>query len=147
LVLALITAITVFVIAFINTKKFKNLSQKIDKINIFFDALGLAVFSVSGVEIACKAGFSKNFILAIILGVITGVGGGVLRDIFVNEKPYILTKHIYAVASAFGCSIYYYININLKVKFVATVVATVVIVVIRMLAAHYRWKLPKVDVE
>ena len=55
LAIALFTALGVFVIASINAKKFQNLSQKIDKINIFFDALGLAVFSVSGVEIACKA--------------------------------------------------------------------------------------------
>ncbi len=147
LILALVTALAVFIIAFINAKKFENLSQKIDKINIFFDALGLAVFSVSGVEIACKAGFSKNFILAIILGVITGVGGGVLRDIFVNEKPYILTKHIYAVASLIGCLVYFVVKIYLGYKVIGTVVSALIIVTIRMLAAHYRWKLPKVEVE
>ena len=147
LILALVTALAVFVIASINAKKFSNLSQKIDKINIFFDALGLAVFSVSGVEIACKAGFSKNFILAIILGVITGVGGGVLRDIFVNEKPYILTKHIYAVASLIGCLVYFVVKIYLGYKVIGTVVSALIIVTIRMLAAHYRWKLPKVEVE
>ena len=145
--LALATAVTVFVIAFINTKRFKDISQKIDKINIFFDALGLAVFSVTGVEIACEAGFSKNILLAVTVGLITGVGGGVMRDIFVTEKPYILTKHIYAVASLTGCIIYYLVNIYLNVKLVAAIVAAVVIVVIRMFAAHYRWKLPKIDIE
>ncbi len=147
LALALFTALVVFVIASINAKKFQNLSQKIDKINIFFDALGLAVFSVSGVEIACKAGFSANFILTIILGVITGVGGGVIRDIFVNEKPYILTKHIYAVASLIGCSVYYLVNIYFGFKVIGTVISALIIVIIRMLAAHYRWKLPKISID
>ncbi len=147
LALALITAIAVFIIAFVNSKKFKDLSERIDKINIFFDALGLAVFSVSGVEIACKAGYSQNVVLALTLGVITGVGGGVLRDIFVNEKPYVLTKHIYAVASLVGCVVYYLVNIYLGYRVIGTAVSALIIVVIRMLAAYYRWKLPKIKFE
>lgn len=146
-VLAIITALVVFVIAFINSKKFNDLSLKIDKINIFFDALGLAVFSVTGVELAVKSGFSENVLLALLMGLITGVGGGVLRDVLVNEKPYILTKHIYAVASLTGCVIYYFVNIYIGYSLIAACVSSVVVVVIRMLAAHYRWKLPKINIE
>ena len=146
-VLAIITSLAVFVIAFINSKKFKDLSQKIDKINIFFDALGLAVFSVTGVELAAESGFSKNILLAVLMGLITGVGGGVLRDVFVNEKPYILTKHIYAVASLTGCAVYYLITVYLRYNVIGAVVSSAVIVAIRMLAAHYRWKLPKINIE
>ena len=145
--LAILTALIVFIVAFINSKKFKDISQKIDKINIFFDALGLAVFSVTGVELTVKAGFADNVLLSIILGLVTGVGGGVVRDVFVNEKPYILTKHIYAVASLTGCVVYYVLDVTLGYKISGTVLAAVTIVIIRMFAAHYRWKLPKVNIE
>ena len=107
----------------------------------------MAVFSVTGVELAAKAGFAKNILLSLVLGLITGVGGGVMRDVFVNEKPYVLTKHIYAVASLTGCAVYYVLDIVLGFKLLGTVLATVIIVLIRMLAAHYRWKLPKVNIE
>lgn len=145
--LAIFTALIVFIVAFINRKRFNDISQRIDKINIFFDALGLAVFSVTGVELAVKAHFSENVLLSLVLGLITGVGGGIIRDVFVNEKPYILTKHIYAVASLTGCVVYYVLDVILGYKLLGTVLSSIIIVVIRMLAAHYRWKLPKVNIE
>jgi len=82
LVLVLVTSLVVFIVAFINSKKIKDLRLKIERINIFFDALGLAAFSVTGVEVTCAAGYSDNAVLAVVLGVITGVGGGVLRDVW-----------------------------------------------------------------
>ena len=82
--------------------KFEKLSEKIDAINIVFDALGLAAFSIAGVVAACLALPESDPILPIVMGVFTGVGGGVLRDVLVNEKRYILTKHIYAVVSVLG---------------------------------------------
>ncbi len=144
LLLALLSGLIVFIIAAVNAKKFTNFKQKIDSVNVFFDALGLAVFSVAGVETACTAGFDDKPLLAITLGLITGVGGGILRDIFVNEKPYILTRHIYAVASAFGCGMYYLIGVYFGLEGTATVVSVVLVVLIRMLAARFRWSLPKI---
>jgi len=142
--LALITSLFVFLIAALNAKKFTSFRKKLDNINIFFDALGLAVFSVSGVEAACIGGFRDNAVFVITLGVITGVGGGVLRDVFVNEKPYILTKHIYAVASIIGCGIYLLFRELLELKVWGIAASVFLTVVIRLLAAHFRWKLPKI---
>ena len=144
LVLVLVTSLAVFIVAFINSKKIKDLSLKIERINIFFDALGLAAFSVTGVEVTCAAGHSDNAVLAVVLGVITGVGGGVLRDVLVNEKPYILVKHIYAVASLVGAMVYYLVGIYFGNELIGTIVSMLLTITIRMLAAKFRWNLPKV---
>ncbi len=147
LLLALITTLAVFIAAALNAKKFAGLRKNLEHINIFFDALGLGAFSVAGVEAARAAGFAENMLLAVTLGVITGVGGGILRDVFVNEKPYVLTKHIYAVASILGCILYYIVGVYLEHQIVATVASVAFIVVFRMLAAHFHWKLPKIKLE
>ncbi len=144
LVLVLVTSLAVFIVAFINSKKIKDLRLKIERINIFFDALGLAAFSVTGVEVTCAAGYSDNAVLAVVLGVITGVGGGVLRDVLVNEKPYILVKHIYAVASLIGAVVYYLVSIYFGNELIGTIISVLLTITIRMLAAKFRWNLPKV---
>ncbi len=144
LVLVLLTSLVVFIVAFINSKKIKDLRLKIERINIFFDALGLAAFSVTGVEVTCAAGYSDNAVLAVVLGVITGVGGGVLRDVLVNEKPYILVKHIYAVASLIGAVVYYLVGIYFGNELIGTIISVLLTITIRMLAAKFRWNLPKV---
>ena len=144
LILAVLTSLVVFIVAFINSKRIKDLHEKIDGINIFFDAVGLAAFSVTGVEVTCAAGYSDNIALVMVLGVITGVGGGVLRDVLVNEKPYILIKHIYAVASLVGAVVYYLIGVQFGHELVGTIVSVLLTVAIRLLAAKFRWNLPKV---
>lgn len=146
LILLLIFAVSlaVFIVAFINSKRIKDINQKIEKVNIFFDALGLAAFSVTGVEVTCAAGYAENAVLAITLGLITGVGGGVLRDVLVNEKPYILVKHIYAVASLVGSAVYYLVGVYFGHELVGTIISVILTITIRMLAAKFRWNLPKV---
>ena len=147
LLLAFLTVLVVFIGAALDAKKFEGIRKRFDRMNVFFDALGLGAFSVAGVQSAEAAGYGDNVLLAVTLGVITGVGGGILRDVFVNEKPYVLTKHIYAVASILGCCIYYFIGIYLGKPIPATIISVVIIVVFRLLAAKYRWKLPKIKLE
>lgn len=147
LMLACLTSIIVFVFAALNAKKFVGIREKLDHINVFFDALGLGAFSVAGCEAAREAGYGSNVLLVITLGVLTGVGGGILRDIFVNEKPYVLTKHIYAVASILGCGVYYLVGFYFEHQIFATIVSVIFILVFRLLAAYFRWKLPKIKLE
>lgn len=144
IIVAVVTSLVVFLIAYLYRKKFNRLSESIDTVNIFFDALGLAAFSITGVEVACMAALKENIILVIIMGVITGVGGGVLRDVLVNEKPYILTKHIYAVVSVLGCCIYYLLSVHFGFTVFATLFVLVFTLMMRLLAAKLRWKLPKI---
>lgn len=145
LIVAVAASIIVFLVAYFYRNKFKKLSQKIDTVNIMFDALGLASFSITGVEIVHLASFKGNAVLMIVMGVITGVGGGVLRDVLVNEKPYILTKHIYAVVSVFGCCIYYILGVRMEYTVFATLFVIIFTVTVRMLAAKLRWELPKIE--
>ena len=78
------------------------------------------------------------------MGCLTGVGGGVVRDVLVNEKPYVFTKHVYAVASLIGSSLYYLVLFYTPYGNWGSFIALIVVVVIRLLAAHYRWELPKI---
>lgn len=105
---------------------------------VFVDAIGLGAFTVIGCETALSL---HNIWLQIFLGVLTGVGGGVLRDIFAAEKPMIFVKHFYAAASLSGAIIFsllYPLNHSL-----ATVLGVDIIILLRLLAAKYRWHLPK----
>lgn len=147
LAVAVVASVVVFLLAYFYRKRFNKLSESIDTVNIFFDALGLAAFSIAGVEETCLEQFKDNILLVIIMGVITGVGGGVLRDVLVNEKPYILTKHVYAIVSIFGCVIYYFLSVYLGYTVLATVLVIVFTVAVRLLAARLRWKLPRVELE
>ncbi len=146
LIIAVITAIIVFVISYFNANKFESFEKRIESINNFFDAVGLATFSAIGTEMACELGFYDMAIFSISMGMLTGIGGGIIRDILVDSTPYVLKKHIYALASIIGSTIYYLIRINGN-KIVALIVSIPIIVVIRLLAAKYHWKLPKINLK
>lgn len=143
-VIAALTAIIVFVVSYVNRHHFQLLKEKIEKINNVFDAIGLSAFTVTGTEIACAVGFSEKLLLVILMGMTTGVGGGIFRDVLVSKTPYVLKKHIYALASLTGSLIYYCIINTTEEKPIGTVVAMLTVFIIRMIATKYRWKLPKV---
>lgn len=143
LMIAALTSVAVFVIAYKNRQHFESLREKIERINNVFDAVGLAAFSITGTEIACASGHSDNMLLVVIMGMITGVGGGMFRDVLVARAPYVLKKHIYALASLVGSILYYLIREGTQNILAGTVVSMLVVVFIRMLATKYRWKLPR----
>lgn len=128
--------------------RFRRLSMEVltsvtyDRIMSLSDAVGLGAFTVVGIDTAMAAGFGEYHFLMIFLGVITGVGGGVLRDIMAGEIPSILRRHIYASASLAGAFSYVYL-MKLVSRNAALVVSAVLVVLIRMLARHYKWNLPK----
>ncbi len=74
----------------------------------WFDALGLALFGIQGYAIAFQ--MHQNFEIALIMGIITGVGGGLIRDIFLNRQPFIFRGEVYASAVAAGLVVYYISN-------------------------------------
>ncbi len=143
-VIAALTALAVFIVAYINRKHFEALREKIERINNIFDAIGLAAFTVTGTEIVCAAGLGDKMLLVVLLGMLTAVGGGIFRDVLVDKTPYVLRKHVYALASVSGSIIYYLINIYTGEKIIGTVTAMVFIIAVRMLATKYHWKLPKI---
>ena len=143
-IIAVLSAIVVFVAAYINKEKFKIFKSKIDNVNNYFDAVGLAAFSVIGAEVGFVHGYSDNVLLILIAGMITGVGGGIMRDILIDTTPYVFKKHIYALASVFGSLLYYFLRQFLDNISLASAFAMLSVILIRILATKYCWSLPKI---
>lgn len=105
------------------------------------DSLGLGIFTVCGLKVGIDSGFSENPLLLTFISVVTGVGGGVLRDVFAGERPYIFVKHIYACAAIAGALVSYLLwSFG---EYYAMSAGLVLIVAIRFLAAKFHWSLPK----
>ena len=141
------SSLIVFVLAYIYRNKFVGFSQKVEQIVNVFDAIGLAAFSVIGTEIAFVHGVADNAFLAIMLGMLTGVGGGVFRDILTSTTPYIFKKHVYALASIIGAVAYYVIRLYVDTIWIPSLVGMSLVIIIRILATHYRWSLPKAQID
>lgn len=140
---AVVTSILLFMIIYIkHNMKTDKITAAYNKIMLIFDTIGLGIFTVTGVNTARNAGYDQMFLL-IFVGVITGVGGGLLRDIMAQEKPYILTKHIYACASVLGAAVCVFLDAFVDER-ISMAAGVVVVVFVRFLATHYRWNLPKI---
>ncbi|MBR3438412.1 MAG: TRIC cation channel family protein [Clostridia bacterium] len=114
--------------------------------NIFtvVDAVGLGVFTVIGIQAAHAETNAHGVYLYLFVGVVTGVGGGVLRDIFAGEKPSIFVEHIYATASILGAAVCI-ILWEPAGRAVAMLTGLVLVIVLRVLAAFNKWNLPKAE--
>lgn len=139
-VIAILTSIFVFIPGIRNLLK---KTQKIYDLTLrIMDSVGLGVFTVVGVQVAKSVSYDASTFLAIFVGVITGVGGGILRDLFADEMPAIFVKHIYACASLAGavlCALLW----NILGSAAAMLIGGAVIITLRLCAAHFRWSLPK----
>ncbi len=131
-----VTAIIVSLIVFIPKVRCK-INTDAFVINLI-DAIGLGLYTVVGV----KAGASyDNPFLQLFIGTVTGVGGGVLRDLFAMEKPMIFVKHFYAAASIIGASVC--ILIMPFNEDAAMIAGATAIIILRVMAAKLKWHLPK----
>ena len=110
------------------------------------DSLGLGIFTVIGAQTACGVLEQSNWFAIAFLGTMTGVGGGVLRDVLAGDLPYIFRKHIYALASLFGALVWVALH-RWWNDTAALLIGVAVIVAVRLLAAQYRWSLPKAKEE
>lgn len=142
LLASLLVSLIVFFDAYIRREKYFANKDKLSEINNIFDAAGLAVFTISGMNTAM--GVSDNVILILTLGVITGVGGGMLRDMMTNTMPKVLRKRVYAVASLIGGALYYVLHLIGVNDILSAVFGMVTIFVLRVLATVYKWNLPSV---
>lgn len=115
--------------------------KKMNKPVLFFDAIGLSLFAVTGAQKSLA--FGHNAQVAILLGVITAVGGGVIRDVMLNRVPVILQKEIYASAALVAAAIVvlgsYFTEFSSEF---VSIVALVVCCTIRLLSLYYKWNLP-----
>ena len=104
------------------------------------DALGLGAFAATGASLALS---HDSLLLVVTVGVVTGIGGGVLRDIFVREIPLVFRAEIYAVAAAIGAACFYGLQLMLPVD-MALYLACLITVAIRLLSLYYGINLPRV---
>ncbi len=111
---------------------------------LWSDSLGLGIFTVIGAQTASKILPESNWLTIAFLGTVTGVGGGVLRDVMAGELPYIFRKHIYACAALTGAVVWEIVR-RMGSDELALLLGGGSVVLIRMLAAHYRWSLPRVE--
>ena len=113
-----------------------------DRLLFWMDTLGLGAFTVIGVELAFSQAERPTFFLLVFVGTLTGVGGGVLRDLLAQEVPYIFVKHVYACASLAGAILCAGLwgHVDSAAAMLSGMAA---VVLIRILAAHYHWNLPK----
>ncbi|OED41979.1 hypothetical protein ACH42_12755 [Endozoicomonas sp. (ex Bugula neritina AB1)] len=118
----------------------RKLNQKLEWPMQVFDALGLSVFVVIGVSKALSFGVEP--VIAIMMGVLTGCGGGVIRDVLAGDVPMILRKEIYASAAFAGGVVYVLLDGYLGIELV-TVFTAVTVLVMRLLSVYKGLSLPK----
>lgn len=139
---AAVAAITSLVVFIPFVRRLFNKNQYLyDHIIRVMDALGLAIFTVMGISAAKAISDGHNLFLLVFVGVITGVGGGLMRDVMAGDTPYIFTKHVYAsasIAGALACALLWEPLGTVWAMFIGAVI----VFVIRLLAAHYKWSLP-----
>ena len=113
--------------------------------NLFlkFDAIGLGVFTIIGATFAYNV-FGLNFLAILLAGILTAAGGGILRDIFVNQVPIVFVKEFYLSASFIGIVIFSIILYFTEDIYYATIVGIILTTSLRLIAIKYNWNLPKV---
>lgn len=138
LIITVTTAVILFFLYRI-LKKQRNLFLK-------FDAIGLGVFTVIGATFAYKL-VGLNFLAMAFSGLLTAIGGGILRDVFVNELPIVFVKELYASASFIGVVTFFSLlvaNFDFNIAAVSSIAAATGL---RSLAMRYNWNLPRAKAE
>lgn len=141
--LAVVCALAVFVLARSFKERYVQREGLIEQINNVFDAIGLGVFAVSGARIGLETGFGGNMLLITFLGTVTAIGGGMLRDVMIREMPFVLSKHVYAVAAISG-ALCFAVLMRLGVASPAAyAIGWALTTTLRLLATAFKWNLPK----
>ena len=143
MIVAGVTSAVVFLAALLAKDYYKNNVDTVNAVNNVFDAAGLGVFTITGAKVAIYTGHPENGFFVIFLGMVTGIGGGVLRDLMIGEIPLVLRKRIYAVASILGGIVYYQMFSHQFNDTAAIFAGAGVTFGMRMLATIFKWNLPK----
>lgn len=113
------------------------------KLYLTADALGLASFTVTGATVGITTD-PGNLVLTVVLGGLTAVGGGIIRDILAHRTPSVLKEEVYALPALLG-GIAYFVVYGMGHQIVASYVTFLIVFVIRMVAIEYHWNLPRID--
>ena len=98
---------------------------------------------MAGANTAIDSGYGAYHAYVLFLGMLTGVGGGMFRDVLAGIMPAVLRKHVYACASLVGAICYLGLLCAMPRGY-AMFAGAVIVVVIRLLASHYKWNIPRV---
>lgn len=146
--LAVMVAIAVSVILFFpRVRRGLMHNQRVfDAVLLVMDSVGLGIFTVMGIWNALDFSSERSTFLLVFVGVMTGVGGGVLRDILAGNTPYIFVKHVYACASLLGavaCTLLW----KWMPNYAAMLAGVLTVLILRLLSAYFHWNLPRADDE
>lgn len=145
MLVAVLIALLAFLAARFAGGEYHKNEEKLTAIANIFDAAGLGSFVVVGMNAGINAGYGDNGFFLVFLGLITCIGGGLLRDVFVVRMSGVLHKHVYALPCILG-GVLYLILIRLRVSELLSIpVVIVFIFTFRMLATKYHWNLPHAE--
>ncbi|MEL6864262.1 MAG: trimeric intracellular cation channel family protein [Bacteroidota bacterium] len=122
---------------------YRSITRKLHRTLFLFDTIGIGVFTVLGLQKALS--FGLHPIIAIMMGIISAVFGGVIRDILCNEVPLIFRKEIYATACLSGGLVYVLLERLFGFSDWITLAAIIVILLIRILSMRFHWSLPVIQ--
>ena len=105
-----------------------------------FDAIGIGIFTILGIQKVLSLGLSP--LIALIMGIVSAVFGGVVRDVLTNEVPLIFRKEIYASACLVGGLSFLLLSKANLAPGLDTLIAVLIVILIRILAVHYKWQTP-----
>lgn len=142
---AIVTSSLLFIVVYFNKKLLESRWMTVyDKVMMTMDAIGLGAFTVIGVYTAVEKGEVKSTFLLIFVGMVTGIGGGMMRDVMAGQMPFVFVKHVYAVASLVGALVCILLMRSFGDASLAMIAGAAVVIVIRLLAAYFRWNLPRI---
>ena len=137
------TAILVIIFAAVTTMFFSRYLKHLTTTLFIFDALGLGLFTLIGIDLAIEKEFSPGVCIA--LGTITACFGGVIRDVLLNEVPLVFRKEIYALACIAGGFLYFLLLRSGLANEMANIICILAIFIIRVIAFRYKISLPQFE--
>ena len=145
--LSIIIASIWFIIAYFRKSATIIDKHRHDKWIYIVDAIGVSVFCISGCQFANNIVVDNitlqgKYTLCICSGVITGVCGGMCRDVFVGEIPMVFRKHFYMIPCLLGCTLYTIMVLNGCNDFISLIFGVLTIIILRTLATIFKWNLP-----
>lgn len=143
-IITLITANIAFIVMYLKKPMPKGITPVYDKLIFWLDTLGLAAFTVDGAFVGLHSQYADNLFLVAFLGVITGIGGGLIRDVLADKVPYVLIKHVYAIACIAGSLVTVLLWKFTASELISSLAGFFTIVLLRFLAMHFEWNLPTV---
>ncbi len=109
------------------------------------DTIGLGIFTVLGINVAISVGYGDNVLIMLLVGMLTGVGGGMLRDVLARDIPMIFTQNIYAVSTLVGGAVYIFARSRISEYAYCVIIGLGVVLIIRLISETYKINLPIIE--